>query len=372
MSPQGTAHWIIASLFTIGLALGGCSKDGGPSSDGDGGSDNPPSTVTDLAVASVTPTSALLQWSAPHGGAPTQLVYSYDMRMSASPITQGNWDSATQLAGEPLAVPMGGQQTMSVTGLPSDTTIYFALKSRGSAGIWSDVSNSPAATLPEQLEVYFPDSSLEAVIREIVQKPTAPLLSSDLAGITEIAADEKGIQSLSGIQYCVSLHLLHIRGNVVSDLTPLTNLTGITDLNVADNQITSIQPLAAMTRMNNLSLGENQITDLHALAGMTFLNYLYLNGNPLGDITPLASLTRLNHLFLGGTVVSDISSLSGLTYLATVDLGYNAITDLGALISNAGIGSGDEVWVAGNPLTETARTVQIPALRARGAIVHDS
>jgi internalin A len=373
MRPRAYVPWITTCLFAITLAWSGCSKKGGTDvDDGGDGEDNPPSTVTDLAVVSVTPTSALLQWSAPHGGSATLLVGSYDVRKSASPITQANWDTATEVDGEPAALPVGSQQTMVVTGLTPETSVHFALKSRSAAGIWSDVSNSPTAVLPAQLEVDIPDSSLEAVIREKVQKPTGALLTSDLAEITEIEADEKGIHSLEGLQYCVSLHVLNMRGNAVSDLSPLTNLTGITGLSASGNQITDVGPLTGMTRMNSLMLGDNQITDLHPLQGMTFLNILYLNGNPLSDISPLASLTRLNHLFLAGAGITDISGLSELIYLATLDLGYNAITDLGPLVSNTGIGTGDEIWVAGNPLSEAARTVQIPALRARGAVVHDS
>ena len=49
----------------------------------------------------------------------------------------------------------------------------------------------------------------------------------------------------------------------------------------------------------------------------------------------------------------------------------NAIADLAPLVANTGFGSGDQIWVARNPLSDLAVNEQIPALRARGAIVYD-
>lgn len=372
MSNRGRGAWAAIGLLAVAIWVGSCSSGGGTDTDDDGnGEDNPPSTVTDLSVAGVTPSSVTLRWKAPHGGSPTLLAHIYDLRLAAGSITEASWGSATEVQGEPPPLPMGMEQTMAVTGLPADTTLHFALKSRNQNGIWSAVSNSPAATLPPEMEVVIPDANLEAVIRGIVQKPTGPLLSSDLATVTIIEADEKAISSLVGLQYCVSLQLLNMRGNDVSDLGPLANLVELTGLGASDNEISSVQPLAGLTRLVNLYVGGNAITSIAPLANLTNLNILYLNGNPIADISPLSSLVRLNHLFIAGTGTAAIDSLEGLIHLASLDIGFNAITDLAPLVSNPGIGSGDEIWVAGNPLSDTSRNVHIPALRARGAIVHD-
>ena len=364
----------LLAIALLALALGtpSCSKNGGTDTvDDDDDSDNPPSRVTDLAVAQVTPASVTLRWTAPHGGSPSMVAQSYDLRAAAAAIDGTNWDAAVQIADEPPPLPSGLEQTMLITGLPSDTTIYFALRTRSQAEVWSDVSNSTAATLPPETEVAFADSALEAVIREVLGIPDAPLRTSDLVGVEEVQASSRGIASIAGIEYCVSLIRLGIRGNAITGLGPLAGLARMTDLDASDNDIVDIQALAGLSSMVNLSLGGNAVSDLSPLQSFERLNVLYLNGNQISSITPLAGCTRLNHLFLSSNLISDLGPLTGLIYLASLDLSYNAITDLAPLVANAGLDTGTEIWLAGNPLSATARDAQIPALRARGAIVHD-
>jgi Leucine-rich repeat (LRR) protein len=363
---------LLLGSTVLALAAWSCSKHGGTGTiDEDNGEDNPPGAVTDLAVLRTTPITVTLGWTAPHGGSPTMLASSYDLRYAASVITEATWAQASEVVDEPGPAPAGTPQSMVVTGLPSDTTLCFALKSRGQAGLWSALSNCPAAVLPPETDVVFPDSSLDAVIRDIVGKPIGPLRASDVAGVTTIRAEEKGIASLEGLQNCPALNELALRGNSVTDLSPLAGLTGITSLGLSGNHISSLEPLAAMTRMSTLMLGDNEISDLGPLHAMAFLNTLYLNGNRIADVSPLAGCVRLNHLFLSANLIVDTGPLATLIYLGDLQLSYNRITDLAPLVANSGIGTGDEIWVDGNPLSETARTEQIPALRARGAVVHD-
>jgi hypothetical protein len=364
----------LLGIMLLGTALwaSSCSKGGGTDTlDGDDAEDNPPSRVTDLAVAQVTPASVTLRWTAPNGGSPTMMAYSYDVRVAASAIDESNWAGALEIDGEPGPLPVGGTQTMVVTGVPADTTLYFALRASNPAALWSQVSNSPAAVIPPEAGVAFADSALEAVIRAIVQKPEGDLLTSDLAGVTEIQANDRGIHSLDGLQSCVSLVRLDIRGNAVTDLGPLTDLTRLTDLDASRNNISDLQPLADKGSLMNLSLGNNAISDLGPLQALQGLNVLYLSGNEITDITAVAGCFRLNHLFLADNQISVLDPLIGLAYLANLDLARNVIEDLAPLVANTGFGPGDQVWVVGNPLSETAINTQIPALRARGAVVHD-
>jgi hypothetical protein len=364
----------LLGITLLGTALwtSSCSKGAGTDTvDGDDAEDNPPSRVTDLAVAQVTSASVTLRWTAPNGGSPTMMAYSYDVRVAAAAIDGSNWSGALELGDEPGPLPVGGAQTMVITGVPPDTTLYFALRTSNPAGLWSEISNSPAATVPPEASVAFADSTLEAVIRVIVQKPEGDLLPSDLAEVPEIQANDRGIRSLDGLQYCVLLARLGIRGNAVTDLGPLADLTHLTDLDASGNDLSDLQPLAGRVSLMNLSLGDNAIHDLGPLQALQGLNVLYLSGNQITDITAVAGCFRLNHLFLANNQIADLAPLTGLVYLANLDLAGNGIADLAPLVANTGFGSGDQIWVTGNPLSETALSEQIPALRARGAIVHD-
>jgi hypothetical protein len=124
-----TALLGFASLAIV-LGMSSCSKKGGTDTvDDEDGLNNPPSRVTDLAVLHVTPASATFGWTAPHGGSPSITAASYDLRYAASSIDGTSWEQAIHVADEPPPLPAGMQQTMLATGLPSDTTLYFALRS---------------------------------------------------------------------------------------------------------------------------------------------------------------------------------------------------------------------------------------------------
>jgi hypothetical protein len=56
--------------------------------------------------------------------------------------------------------------------------------------------------------------------------------------------------------------------------------------------------------------------------------------------------------------------------LQMLRLDYNLIAGIAPLLENEGLGQGDEVFLAGNPLSNEAINVEIPALEARGVTVH--
>lgn len=68
---------------------------------------------------------------------------------------------------------------------------------------------------------------------------------------------------------------------------------------------------------------------------MNNLQWLGLDNNQIVDITPLHQLDKLQRL----------------------NLNSNRIEDLTPLIANPGLGSGDEVYLDGNPLSAQARKV---------------
>ncbi len=110
--------------------------------------EEPPDSVTTLAVQSVGSSSAVLQWIAPSEGSPTGYIpaTSYDVRYSTAPINAGNFAAATQATGEPAPAIGGTSQTHTVTGLNPGTLYYFAIKSTDSVGNISDLSNVVSAT----------------------------------------------------------------------------------------------------------------------------------------------------------------------------------------------------------------------------------
>ena len=105
--------------------------------------------------------------------------------------------------------------------------------------------------------VTFPDPNLEAAIREAISKPEGPIYTTDLEGLIELYAQQRGITDLSGLEHCTSLTHLQLGDNQISDISPIQNLTSLTYLYLSGNQISDIEPL-----VNNPGLSEGDTIDL--------------------------------------------------------------------------------------------------------------
>ena len=114
-----------------------------------GGDQTAPNTVTDLATGAVTATTVDLSWTAPGDDGATGTATGYDIRYSTSTITEGNWASATQATGEPSPQVAGSAEGFTVTGLSSDITYYFAIKTSDEIPNESAISNVPSAATPD-------------------------------------------------------------------------------------------------------------------------------------------------------------------------------------------------------------------------------
>lgn len=101
----------------------------------------PPADVADLTVVHVDGNSVQLQWTAPGDDGNIGEADYYDLRYALYPITEENWEEAVQVSGEPVPISAGTVQSMIITGLNTDTTYYFALKSVDKASNISGLSN---------------------------------------------------------------------------------------------------------------------------------------------------------------------------------------------------------------------------------------
>jgi len=108
----------------------------------------PPATVTNLRTSNPSLDSITLNWTAPGDDGNTGTAWKYDIRYSTSPITDANWNTAAQCAGEPAPKPAGSSEAFTVHGLTPNTTYYFALKTADEVPNWSGLSNvASGATL---------------------------------------------------------------------------------------------------------------------------------------------------------------------------------------------------------------------------------
>jgi len=206
--------------------------------------------------------------------------------------------------------------------------------------------------------VTFPDSNLEAAIREAIEVD-GPIYASDLVGLSSLNAVERNITDLTGLEHCTSLTYLHLSrnqiddispisnltslteldldGNYISDISPLSDLTGLTELDLQGNQISDVSPLSNLTSLTWMHLGENEVSDISPLSSLTSLGVLWLRDNQITDINPLTNLTSLTELELNGNQISNVSPLENLTSLTYLNLEYNHISDITPLANLASV-----------------------------------
>lgn len=402
---------LLALLLLITLQ---CSKS--KSVDDDEQDGRPPELIADLHVITITSHALTLQWTAPadfRDDNSAGFIQEYDLRVSCDSITVANFTTAYRIDSVPPWAPAGAIQQTEVEMLEPDSTYYFAMKARDDKGNWSGTSNCCRGHCPPIEVVTFADAALEGWVRGHIGKPTGDILSTDVDTILYIDIPQAGLVNLSGMEYFLSLQGANLWENEIVDLLPLAGLTHIWGLSLGNNNITDLLPLAGLPELQQLHLGGNPLSNIGPLASVSKLHQLFLHGCPVTDFSPLFGLEVLRDVHFGTMNLTDISFMSHLTHLRvcvlygnsiasvaplsglvelegldlmmnqisdvgplstlvnlqTLNLTYNSISDIQGLVDNTGLGTGDIVYLGENPLSQTALTVQIPALEVRGVTV---
>jgi len=132
--------------------------------------------------------------------------------------------------------------------------------------------------------------------------------------------------------------------------------------------------LKGLVNLSVLRLSHNKVVDIAPLAGLTKLSSLSMDHNQIRNIKPLEKIARLSTLRLNNNHVSDIGVLAKQTELAMLFLENNQIADLGPLVSAAKADDAGpkrfapylRLWLAGNPLGESAKSTQLAELKNCG------
>ena len=108
----------------------------------------PPAAVDDLVASSPSADTATLSWTSTGDDGNTGTATSYDARYATFPLNESNFDSGIPLVGEPAPAPAGTPQNFVATGLPPESTVYFAIEVIDDAGIRSvaDTGSEPFVT----------------------------------------------------------------------------------------------------------------------------------------------------------------------------------------------------------------------------------
>ena len=182
------------------------------------------------------------------------------------------------------------------------------------------------------------------------QSQEEPVEMADIGGreypvnLTSLDLRELGLtdEELEGLAKMTDLVELDLRGNEMTDLSPLSGMANLKELRLSgdiggNDGISDLSPLSGLSRLKVLHLPAANIEDLSPLFGLVQLEDLALIDpeSDLGlaeDITPLASLVNLKELYLKIGVISDLTPLSGMTKLESLRIrAQNYVTDYSPL-----------------------------------------
>ena len=229
--------------------------------------------------------------------------------------------------------------------------------------------------------VVFPDRNLEVLVRESLRifeglANDEMLTPEFMALLTRVYAHTVTpvIRSLGGLEHATNLEELiflntqHAR----RDLTPLAGLAHLTRVEL-EGRSSALETLLSLPSLSTLRLRSAGLTDLTTLSELTGVQTLQLtfNGN-LRDLTPLANMENLRRLTVVGSyrssdpwdltaadALSDISPLSALENLTYLSLDYNGISDLSALSALANL---EELFLKHNNISDVSPLVGLTGL----------
>ena len=177
---------------------------------------------------------------------------------------------------------------------------------------------------------------------------------------------------------------LGLVSNTISDVSPLSGLKNLEDLNLHINVLSAVF-LSDMPNLKDLSFSGNSLSKV-SLSDMPNLEYLSLSGDVPSEVSlsdmpnlkgdslflgrsvsklSLSGCTNMTSLNLQGLSISEISLLD-MPNLTTLYLSDNAISDVSGLSELPNL---KELWLYDNPLDYTSRSVYIPAMHARGIFI---
>ncbi len=253
-------------------------------------------------------------------------------------------------SGQPQKIQFPGQATGAASSLTS--TIHIVPDLDGDMYLKQEpdtIVDAPVKVLDIELtvedpSVWMPDAALQAVVREALAElglpASTPLTKEKMLQLTSLKANHRGIVDLTGLEFATYLKELHLGGrNRIIDLSPLTNLTTLTQLHIWHREVGSmpavtnldISPLLGLVNLERLSLENSGISDISPLAGLTGLQVLGLSANNIEDLSPLVGLKKLWHLNLSDNNIENFSPLVELTNLEELWIRDNPATDFSPL-----------------------------------------
>jgi Leucine-rich repeat (LRR) protein len=253
---------------------------------------------------------------------------------------------------------------------PNQSAAYSVFITNAAASVLSSVANLLVIN-PDV--VVFCDTNLEDTVRLQLGRPIGDVTRLDMLNLNFLCAPDSHITCLGGLEWATNLSTLYLGGNLISDISVLTNFNRLTNLYLCHNLVGDISSLSKLTNLARLDLRWNPtISNFGGVAGLPNLTEAYLGGNSLNNPGFLPLLTRLTFLGFDSNPLTNLTSLAALSNLKGLDLSYNAQADPQQLASLTNLTS---LHFSGGGLTNLSfaqNLKQLTNLALRGNAIVDA
>jgi len=218
---------------------------------------------------------------------------------------------------------------------------------------------SLTASAATDITADFTDPAFRAAVQELIGKEQ--ILDTDVAGITELhETHARGIKSLAGLEYFISLEELYCGVNLLTEL-PATLPAKLKILYCQTNLLTELPALPS--GLTALNCGENQLTALPVLPSGLLNLYCGQNRLTALDISGL-SLYRLRCSMNYMASMGDIAGLNAENPKYEFDFGmqhesgFKAVIAVTDLLSEAIVGNPVPLTCTLLPLDTAGKTIE--------------
>ena len=102
----------------------------------------------------------------------------------------------------------------------------------------------------------------------------------------------------------INMHELDLSGNTyMQNLIPVSRLTNLKSLNIANTEIGFLQPIMGLANLESLNIAHTYIIDLKPLQDMGNLKYLNIMNTPVNDISVLANDAKIEVIEADSTII---------------------------------------------------------------------
>lgn len=222
-------------------------------------------------------------------------------------------------------------------------------------------------SLDEELSNWWNDLSpnWKAEFSKILNNPTLTegITMQQVMSITDsVVTNETGSSfpvaeiMIDQLKELINIESIDISGHdEIEDLTPLSKLTNLKELNCSNTKVSNLQAIRNLTKLRIIDFSSTSIGSLEQLKYAISLEQIYCNNNSalsdispvsnfknlqilhchnnslLNDISPIETLEKLQELNCDNTAISDVASLQNLKQLKTLKLSNTRISNLNGL-----------------------------------------